>query len=60
MNTQPTQEQYDYEVSREEWELENPWWVIQCGTAEEARGDYDHDVQRQRELDEQAGEPNKC
>lgn len=47
----PTQEQYDYEVSREQWELENPW-IIRCGTPEEARGDYDHDVQRQRELDE--------
>ena len=46
------QDRFDYEVSREEWELDNPW-LIQCGTAEEARGDYDHDVQRQRELDEE-------
>lgn len=48
------QERYDYEVSREEWELENPWWLIKCGTAEEARGDYEYDVQKQRELDEEA------
>ena len=33
--------------------MSDDWWLIQFGTAEEARGDYDHDVQRQRELDEE-------
>ena len=32
--------------------MDDDYWLIECGTAEEARGDYDHDVQRQRELDE--------
>jgi hypothetical protein len=27
-------------------------WLVGCGTAEEARGDYDHDVAKQRELDD--------
>ena len=31
---------------------DDDYWLVQCGTAEEARGDYDHDIQRQREIDE--------
>lgn len=31
---------------------DDDWWLVRCGTAEEARGDYDHDIQRQKELDE--------
>lgn len=31
---------------------DNDWGLIQFGTAEEARGDYAHDIQRQQELDE--------
>ena len=27
-------------------------WQVVFGTPEEARGDYDHDIQRQQELDE--------
>ena len=27
-------------------------WRVRFGTPEEARGDYDHDIQRQQELDE--------
>ena len=45
------QEQFDTEVMQE-------LWHIQFGTAEEARGDYDYDVQRQRELDD--AKPNRC
>ena len=40
------QDQYDTEVMQE-------LWLIQFGTAEEAEGDYRHDVQRQQELDEE-------
>ena len=32
--------------------MDDDWGLIQFGTAEEARGDYDHDIQRQQELDE--------
>lgn len=28
-------------------------WLIQFGTAEEARGDYDHDIAKQEEVDTQ-------
>ena len=31
---------------------DDDWGLIQFGTAEEARGDYDHDIQRQQEIDE--------
>lgn len=54
-----SQEQYDYEVMREEWEEVHgetcEWWDVRFGTAEEARGDYDHDQARQQELDERRG-----
>ena len=53
------QERFDYEVSREEWELENPW-IIRCGTEEEAEGDFRHDEVRQAELDARPAETNKC
>lgn len=32
---------------------ENNDWLVQCGTAEEARGDYDRDVEKQSQLDTQ-------
>ena len=46
------QERYDYEVMRELHEDTTEAWDISFGTAEEARGDYDHDQEKQRELDE--------
>ena len=30
------------------------WYEVHVGTPEEARGDYEHDLQRQAELDEEA------
>jgi hypothetical protein len=39
------QERYDCEVMQE-------LWHIQFGTADEAEGDFRHDVQRQQELDD--------
>lgn len=27
------------------------WYEVQAGTPEEARGDYEHDLQKQREVD---------
>lgn len=51
------QERYDLEVMREKWEEEQAAydsteaWEVRFGTAEEARGDYDHDIQRQYDLD---------
>lgn len=31
---------------------DDDWGLIQFGTAEEARGDYDHDQMKQQQLDE--------
>ena len=50
------EEQFEYEVMREQYEEEHAEdttepWDITFGTAEEARGDYDHDVQKQAGLD---------
>lgn len=51
------QERYDLEVMREKWEEEQAAydsteaWEVRFGTAEEARGDYDHDIQKQYDLD---------
>ena len=51
------QERHEYEVMREQYEEQHStdtceWWDVSFGTAEEARGDYDHDQMRQAELDE--------
>lgn len=35
---------------------DDDWGLIQFGTAEEARGDYDHDIQRQKDLDDKQEE----
>ena len=35
---------------------DDDYWLVQCGTAEEARGDYDHDQMKQQELDEQTNQ----
>ena len=32
---------------------DDDYWLVQCGTAEEARGDYDHDIKKQEEVDTQ-------
>jgi len=32
---------------------DDDWWRIEFGTPEEARGDYDHDIAKQQEVDTQ-------
>lgn len=50
------QERHDCEVMAEMWEEEHADtcepWEIKFGTAEEARGDYDHDQYKQQQIDE--------
>jgi hypothetical protein len=49
------QERHEYEVMREQYEEEHgdtsEWWDVSFGTAEEARGDYDCDQDRQQQID---------